>query len=112
MGRCYRGRVIILATVISGLAAPPALADRIDGDWCNGPASLHIDGPAIRTPSGKDMAGDYARHAFHYLAPAGDKDAGAEIFMRLMSEDEMQLMRRMGTADGPVELWQRCKPVS
>ncbi len=95
-----------------GLAAAPASADAIDGDWCNGPASLRIEGPAIRTPGGKDMTGDYDRHAFHYIVPAGEKDAGAEVMMRLLSDDDMVLVRRIGGADSPVESWKRCQPVS
>ena len=97
-----------------GLAsfATPALADRIDGDWCNGASTYHIDGPAIRIPSGKDMIGDYTRHSFHYISPAGEKDAGTEIFMRILSEEDMQLMRRTGLTESQIENWQRCKPVS
>ncbi len=105
----FRGVLIVFA---SGLAVAPAYADAIDGDWCNGPASLRIDGQAIHTPGGKDMTGDYNRHAFHYIAPAGEKDAGAEIMMQLMSEEEMVLMRRIGGADSPTETWKRCQPVS
>ena len=104
-----RGLLVIFA---GGLFAAPALADAIDGDWCNGPASLHIAGPALRTPGGKDMTGDYERYAFHYLAPDGEKDAGAEVMIRLMSEEEMVLMRRIGGADSPLETWKRCQPVS
>jgi len=102
----------LVIVMVSALAATPAFADAIDGDWCNGPSSLQIKGPALRTPGGKDMTGDYSRHAFHYLAPAGEKDAGAEVMMQLMNEQEMILMRRIGGADGPAETWKRCQPVS
>lgn len=102
-----------LLLVIAGLvAAAPAWADAIDGDWCNGPASLHIAGSALRTPGGLDMTGDYDRHAFHYVAPTGEKDAGADVSMHLLSEDEMVLVRRVGGADSPTESWKRCQPVS
>jgi len=102
----------LVIVMVSALAATPAFADAIDGDWCNGAASFHIQGPAIRTPAGKDMTGDYGRHSFHYLAPAGEKDAGAEILMRLMNEETVFLVRRVNGADSPVETWMRCKPVS
>jgi len=90
----------------------PCLADAIDGDWCRGPASFHIQGPQIRTPSGMDLTGSYARHTFHYLAPQGDADAGTEFFMRLMNEETVLLVRHKDNKDGPVETWMRCKPVS
>ena len=102
--------VLTINWCMAGLT--PALADAIDGDWCNGISSLHINGPAIRTPGGKDMTGDYDRHAFRYVAPAGEKYAGAEVVMRLMSEEEMLLMRRIDGSDSPVETWKRCQPVS
>jgi len=107
-------RSFSLSAIAVGLTliATPALADRIDGDWCNGASTYHIDGPAIRIPSGKDMTGDYTRHSFHYISPAGEKDAGTEIFMRILSEEDMQLMRRTGLTESPIENWQRCKPVS
>jgi hypothetical protein len=103
-----------MTTAIALLAcsAGSAAADAIDGDWCFNAASLHIQGPDIRTPAGKDIKGDYNRHAFHYVAPAGEKDAGAEVFMRLMNEESMLLMRRSGGADSPIESWSRCKPIS
>jgi len=103
--------VIALAAML-GLASAPAFADAIDGDWCSGAANLHIAGPAIRIASGKDMVGDYSRHSFHYLSPAGETDAGTEFFMRLMNEETMFLVRHVGGKDGPVETWLRCKPVS
>lgn len=106
-----RLRTGLLAAALCVVAAP-ALADAIDGDWCKDSANLHIQGPAIRTPGGKEIVGDYSRHAFHYVSPAGEKDAGADIMMRLLNEDTMDLMRRSGETDSPVETWNRCKPVS
>jgi hypothetical protein len=103
---------LALGCVLAGFAATPAFADKIDGDWCNGAANFHIDGPAIRTPAGKDMTGDYSRHSFHYTSPDGEKDVGAEIYMRLMNEETVFLTRRVGGTDGPVETWIRCKPIS
>ena len=112
MARSSGGLSGLLVVIAGCLASAPARADAIDGDWCNGPASLHIAGSALRTPGGLDMTGDYERHAFHYVAPTGEKDAGADVSMRLLSDDEMILMRRGGGSDGPVESWKRCQPVS
>ena len=107
-----RQRIGVLGVLLCGLGAAPAVADAIDGDWCYGAANFHIEGPAIRTPGGKDITGDYSRHAFHYLAPPGEKDAGADVMMRLLNEDTLDLMRRTGAGDSPVETWNRCKPIS
>lgn len=100
--------------IVLGLAlsAGPALADAIDGDWCFGGATLRIEGEDVRTPGGQDIKGDYDRHAFRYVAPAGDKDAGAEVLMQLLSDDDMVLFRRTGGTDSPREDWKRCQPVS
>ena len=105
-------RGAVFSVALAGLGGAPALADAIDGDWCDGAANFHIQGPAIRTPAGKNITGDYSRHAFHYLAPAGEKDAGADVMMRLLNEDTLDLLRRVGGADGPIEIWKRCQPVS
>ena len=104
-----------LATSIalSFAVSTPALADAINGDWCNGKDTIHIEFPAsIRIQSGKDIAGACDRHNCRYTAPAGEKDAGAEVMMHVISDEEMLLMRRVGGTDGPIENWQRCRPVS
>ena len=112
MTKSWHLTIAALSIAIWCAGTLPASADAIDGDWCLGAANLHIQGPAIRTPGGKDITGDYGRHAFRYQAPAGDQDAGAEVLMRLLNEDTMELMRRTGSGDGPVETWKRCLPVS
>jgi hypothetical protein len=105
-------RAFAIAGAVAACSSTAAWADKIDGDWCLGASSFHIEGPAIRTPAGRDMTGDYTRHAFHYLSPGGEKDAGAEIFMRLMNEETVYLTRQLSGAESPVETWTRCKPVS
>lgn len=93
------------AMVMLGLASP-ALADALDGDWCF-PAdgrNLNIQGPAIITPNGTSTTGDYARHTFRYVIPAGDPGAGGEINMRQLNDQTMVLSR----PDGTEETWKRC----
>ena len=74
--------------MLAGIAAMlwPGLAgaDAIDGDWCEagGARSLSIDGPSIRIPSGAEIRGEYDRHAFRYVGPDGDPEAGQVIKMR------------------------------
>ena len=87
--------------------AGPALAAQIDGDWCfpGDGRSLYIQGDDIRTPSGTNTTGVYTRHAFRYVAPEGDPDAGEEIRMRQLNDQTMML-----TPPGAVEeeTWKRC----
>lgn len=91
------------------LPVAPALADRIDGNWCFAAGRhLSIDGPAIVTPGGKSMTGDYDRHGFRYVAPAGEADAGARIDMMQFDDDTIQVV--ITPPDGPArtEIWNRC----
>ncbi|MFZ1773578.1 MAG: hypothetical protein WAT78_06425 [Rhizobiaceae bacterium] len=104
-----RLRLAILAV----FAATPVLADRIDGDWCN-EAGRHvrIDGPEIELPSGAMHKGDYDRHAFRYIAPPGDPDAGTQIRMMVQSDEEMLLFRGDKADFANAEQWRRCEATS
>jgi hypothetical protein len=88
------------------LAAAPARADAIDGNWCHAGKHLSIEGPQIVTPSGTRMQGDYDRHGFRYTVPASDPGAGAKVEMMLVDDDTMQLSR--GGAQAAPETWRRC----
>jgi hypothetical protein len=100
-------KVIILALGLALLAAP-AFADAIDGNWCHDDGRrFSIRGPEIVTPGGRQMEGNYSRHAFSYTAPA--PGAGQTIFMTLLNENAVQVRR--GEAPGtPQETWVRCGP--
>ncbi len=88
--------------------APPASADAIDGDWCHSDGrSLTIAGPSIRTPGGAKMTGDYGRHDFAYVAPAGEPNKGATIAMRLLDENTVSV--RVAGGEGPPQTWKRCR---
>ena len=102
-----RIRVTALALAISA-ANGAARADAIDGAWCHEPSGrLSIDGPAIVTPSGTALQGNYTRHYFSYVAPRGDPAAGATIEMRLLNEDTMQMRE---SPQATPETWHRCSP--
>lgn len=88
------------------LLVSPAWADAIDGAWCHEGSRLTIACAAIVTPGGAKTSGDYSRHAFSYVAPAGDPAPGTTISMRLLNEETMQL--KPAAAD--VETWRRCGP--
>ena len=97
--------------VVAALACP-ARADKIDGSWCDeGGQRLSIDGPAVVTPGGNSLAGEYSRHFFSYVVPDGEPNSGATIQMRLLNEETMQ--RRLAGPAAAVETWHRCgAPVS
>jgi hypothetical protein len=105
----FRHGKTVAAALALMLIAGPALADRIDGDWCfmKDGRRFSISGPEIITPGGKKMQGDYGRHTFSYLAPAPEPGAGKTVFMTLMDENTVQL--RVGV-EGAMETWLRCTP--
>ena len=100
------------ALIIAG--AVPAWADVIDGHWCfTDGERISIQGPAVVTPAGSSIQGDYSRHYFTYVVPPTDPGAGQTVSMMLMNEDTVQL--RIGTepshsSDDPVQVWHRCGP--
>jgi len=86
----------------------PALADAIDGDWCRADGKrMTIRGPAIVTPGGQQTNGDYTRHAFSYVVPAGEAGAGSTVAIQLLSE---YLAHARQGADATVQEWRRCQP--
>ncbi len=91
----------------------PALADAIDGDWCgiNG-SHLRIEGPRIELAPGQVLEGVYNRHAFSYVAPANDPEAGTEIQFVLRSEEEMRRVRKPDAKPEHEDIWRRCSATS
>jgi hypothetical protein len=99
----------ILATAACALPVR-AYADAIDGSWCHEPSQrLSIDGPAIVTPGGNAIKGEYSRHYFSYTVPSGEAPPGATMQLRLLNEQTMQM--RAGP-QAPVETWLRCSPAT
>lgn len=96
--------------VASIMMIVPARADAIDGEWCREGRSFKIEGPSILTMGGTRMTGDYNRHGFRYTVPQNETEAGTEISMRLISEEQLELFR--GTAATTGETWRRCKVTS
>ena len=95
----------VILTAVAILPSADALADAIDGDWCFGVRHLAISGPDIKTPGGSRMTGNYDRHAFAYVVPAGETGAGQSVTMQLQDDDHMTL--RQGAAKA--QLWTRCQ---
>jgi hypothetical protein len=105
-----RARFTLTAVLL--LLASPAAADAIDGNWCHPDGRRFIiRGPAITTPAGSQLQGNYDRHHFSYQIPSPEPRAGETVFMTLMGEYLVHL--RVGASEasaGPVEAWNRCGP--
>jgi len=101
-----------LFPIVLLLAPGSARADAIDGNWCHTDGRrFTIRGPAIVTPGGNSLQGNYERHYFSYPIPAAEPRAGETVFMTLMGEYLVHL--RVGgeaSSAGPVEEWNRCGP--
>ena len=96
-------------TIALLLPASPALADRIDGNWCfTDGRHMSIDGPAIVTPGGTRMTGDYDRHGFRYVVPAGEADAGAQVDMTQFDDYTVQVTTTPPVGAARTEIWKPC----
>lgn len=103
--------VLFLVAVIAAmlLSATPALADRIDGNWCFADGRhMSIDGPSIVTPGGAKMTGEYSRHGFEYTVPAGEAEAGSQVGMIQFDEYTIQVTTTPPGGAGRTEIWKRC----
>ena len=90
------------------IAAGPARADAIDGDWCRADGKrMSIQGPAIVTPGGQRTQGDYDRHFFSYVIPPGEAGAGNTVSITLLGE---YLAHAREGAGSDVQEWRRCQP--
>jgi hypothetical protein len=100
-------RNLMLAAVLLLAAPTTALADAIDGDWCSTDGQhMTINGDDITTPGGKQIKGNYDRHAFDYVVPAGEAGTGETVNILLRSE--YLALSRQGPADAPTKEWRRC----
>jgi len=83
-------------------------ADAIDGDWCSTDGKrMSISGEKITTPGGKQIEGNYSRHAFDYVVPAGENGSGDVV--NIILRGEYLALSRQGPVDGPLTEWHRCK---
>jgi hypothetical protein len=107
-------RLAAAAVTAAVLLAPAAAqADAIDGDWCakDGARMMSIRGPAVVTPGGHRLTGEYERHFFRYQVPAGEPKAGGTVSMVLLNEDTVRLTDaadRWTAMQAGGEIWHRC----
>ena len=103
-------RVLLVGMAAVACLAGPARvrADAIDGNWCaTDGRTFSIDGPKIITPDSTAAIGDYTRHGFAYVIPAGEAGAGTPVAMVLLDEQTLHL-----TAGTVPEIWHRCDVTS
>jgi hypothetical protein len=110
---CVKGRLIGIQSAVAGLifliTTGNVRADAIDGDWCRADGKrMSIRGSDIVIPSGVHTRGDYSRHAFSYVVPAGEAGAGEQVSIVLLSE--YLAHARQGNENTPLQVWNRCQP--
>lgn len=83
-------------------------ADAIDGDWCSTDGlRMSIRAEKITTPGGRQIEGNYSRHAFDYVVPPGESGSGEIV--NIILRGEYLALSRQGPANGPMREWHRCK---
>jgi len=98
----------LLVAAVAVLQADVAHADAIDGDWCSTDGKrMSIRAEQITTPGGKQIQGNYSRHAFDYVVPAGEDGSGDVV--NIILQGEYLALSRQGTVGGPPREWHRCK---
>ncbi|MCX7325549.1 MAG: hypothetical protein NTZ14_14195 [Hyphomicrobiales bacterium] len=98
-------RLASLGMMVWLLGGGVARADSIDGHWCSDSGRrIIIEGPAVTTPAGVRMQGDYSRHGFAFTMPGNEADAGSAVDMVLQGEQRVSV--RIGPS--AAQIWRRC----
>jgi len=96
----HRLLILVVAAAIL-LQTGVGYADAIDGDWCSTDGMrMSIRGEKITIPSGKQIEGNYNRHAFDYVVPAGENGSGDVVSTILRSE--YLALSRQGPLEAPL----------
>jgi hypothetical protein len=94
--------LILLVAAAMLLQTGVGYADAIDGEWCSTDGMrMSIRGEKITIPSGKQIEGNYTRHAFDYVVPAGENGSGDVVSIILRSE--YLALSRQGAGRGTFE---------
>jgi hypothetical protein len=100
--------LIFLVALALLLQTGVSRADAIDGDWCSTDGMrMSIRAERITIPSGKQIEGNYSRHAFDYVVPSGENGAGDVV--NIILRGEYLALSRQGPAESPLREWHRCK---
>jgi hypothetical protein len=101
---------LLIVLVAAGMLLQTGIghADAIDGDWCSTDGMrMSIRGEKITTPGGKQIEGNYSRHAFDYVIPAGENGSGDVV--NIILRGEYLALSRQGPVEGSLREWHRCK---
>src|SRR5258705_6076017 len=80
---------LLVSLVATGMLLQTGIshADAIDGDWCSTDGMrMSIRAEKITTPGGRQIEGNYSRHAFDYVIPAGENGSGDVVNIVLLGE--------------------------
>ncbi len=108
-----RKTTVLLSTLALTLAVPAtAHADAIYGCWMQGAERLTVEYERVITPGGASPDAVIDRHAASYIAPDGERDAGARLMFQQLSDE--QVARSLMDLDGhalhdEVEIWTPCR---
>jgi hypothetical protein len=104
-------RLLILGLAgLFSLAAAPAQADVITGQWCapGGERSLVVEPDNSAAFNGQPVDARITRHHIEFAMPTGEPDAGAIFVGNQLSDEQI----RVSIGKQPAEIWTPCKPVS
>ena len=96
-----------LLIVVVGVAH----ADGLDGIWCSPDGRrITVDGLDVITPGGQRTTGVYRNDDFAFSVPKTARNAGAVIWMELVSENtaRVSIVSKEQREPPPHGLWQRC----
>ncbi len=97
------------------LTVPPALADKIDGNWCSAKGrSISVDGSSVVTPGGTAIIANYDRHHVDFVIPDGEPGAGDRFSADQLNHEEnsVSILPHSGDDRSTPEIWTMCRPIS
>jgi hypothetical protein len=99
-----------LAVLVLLLAALPARADQIIGEWCppGGSVSLVVKNHDDVTFAGASVQANVDRHHVDFIIPANLADSGSRFSADQLNDEQV----RVTIGSKPAEIWTPCKPVS
>ena len=103
-----RAALLIGAVCAMTAAADRARADAIYGCWSYGGEELEVAFDHVVTPGGAKPEAQIDRHGATYIAPPGERDAGARLVFRQLNEE--MVSRRIEGAEAEAEFWEPCGP--
>ena len=106
---------LLALSALFAITATPALADRIDGNWC-GPSGerMAIDGSDVTTPGGAKVEARYSRHSIEYDVPEDERPREGRIRADQIDDDTIRvsLIRKVQKEPPAHDTWIRCEDYS